>query len=74
MSWIAGIFELLGTWIVGNKNKWGFIFNIVGNVFWIYIGIKFFKNSGGLLIVSPVALFINIRNFRKWKKEEITEP
>lgn len=70
ISWIANIFELTGTFVVGNKKKIGFLFNIVGNCLWIYVGIKYFKTVGGLLIVSPIAFVINIRNYRKWKKEE----
>jgi nicotinamide riboside transporter PnuC len=60
----AGFFELVGLWIVGNKSMFGFLFNVVGNMLWIYVGCK--KKVYGLLVICIPALFINIRNFFLW--------
>lgn len=66
MSWAAGVFELLGIWLVGNKNRWGFISFIVCNVLWIYVAIHTPEVRGLLIAVVP-ALFLNIRAWFKWR-------
>jgi hypothetical protein len=67
MDFIAGLFELLGLWIVGNKSKWGFIINIIGGICWV-LYVMYSGHTYGLLVVVIPALFINTRNFIKWKK------
>lgn len=64
MDILAGFFELIGLWVVGNKCAFGFIFNICGNILWIYVGYK--KRVYGLHIICIPALIINIRNFILW--------
>ena len=66
---IAGAVELIGTWIVGNKNKWGYVINLICCIIWIAYVLKSKSTYGILLIVVP-AMFINIRNFIKWNKED----
>lgn len=68
MDWIAAIFELSGLYIVGNKNKFGFILNILCGICWL-IYVFTTRSTYGLLLVVIPALVINIRNFIKWKKE-----
>jgi hypothetical protein len=70
MDWIAGIFELAGAWIVGNRNRKGFLVNVLCCLFWIYYVVK--TNSAyGLLVVVVPSLFINIRNYILWKPDDI---
>ena len=66
MDWIAGAFELVGLYIVGNKNKYGFAISIVGNLVWVYIA--FVTKLYGLILVCIPAVIINIINFIKWSK------
>jgi len=67
MDYIAGFFELLGLWYVGNKSKYGFIISIIGNLVWVIYVILNNHTYGLLLVVIP-AMFINVRNFFKWYK------
>jgi len=68
MDWIAGICELFGLYIVGNKNKIGFILNILAGICWIsYVIVS--HSTYGLLVVVVPAICINIRNFVKWSKK-----
>jgi len=69
MDWLAGILELLGGWLVGNKKKVGFISNVFGCSVWIYVALT--THVYGLLIVVVPALFVNTRNYLKWRKEEM---
>ena len=66
LSIIAGICELIGGWILGNKNRFGFILFAIGGICWIIVAIA--KTIPGLLIVCVPGLFISVRNYRKWKK------
>ena len=69
MDWIAGIFELIGLWVVGKKSKWGFAFNIICGLLWI-IHVITNRQSYGLLVVVIPALVINAKNFYSWKRDE----
>ena len=66
-DFIAGLFELIGLILVGNKNKLGFIFNCLGCIIWMFL--SFTTPMYGLLIVVTPGIFINIYNYIKWKKE-----
>ena len=67
MDIIAGILELIGLWKIGDKNKFGFIFNVICCCCWIsYVFIS--KSAYGLLIIVVPALILNVRNFILWGK------
>ena len=61
---MAGIFELGGAWFVGNKSRWGFVFNFVGCCLCIWVA--FHTKVYGLLVIVVPALGVNVRNFVKW--------
>ena len=68
LDWIAGILELIGLYLVGNKNRLGFLLNLSCIFFWVlYVCIN--KTTYGILPVVLTASVINIRNYIKWKKE-----
>ncbi len=71
MDFLAGGLELLGGWLVGNKSRSGFCFNFVACSIWIWIGLgpPLTRPLYGILLVVVPALFINIRNYRKWSRE-----
>jgi len=66
ISWIAGAIELTGNWVIGNKNRWGFVINMVCCVLWVYVALISSEARGLLLVVIP-AFFVNFRNFIKWR-------
>ncbi len=69
VSWFAGACELTGLWVIGFKNKWGFILNMIGGVAWIAVAVFGLPATGLLLVVIP-ALILNTRNFFKWRRQE----
>lgn len=69
LDWIAGIVELWGKWVVGDKNKWGFVINFACCVLWIIYVFKE-KTAYGILVVIIPAMFINVRNFIQWSKDD----
>ena len=62
---IAGALELLGLWLLGNKQRLGFLVSLSGNILWITF-VLVSKQSWGLLLVCPVALILNLRGWKKW--------
>jgi len=68
ISVIAGIVELLAKWMVGNKNRWGWLVHLLSGFLWTYIALNNPKIAGGLLIIVVPSYFINVRNFIKWSK------
>ncbi len=68
-GWLASAAELLGLWMIGNKIKFGFLISIIGNLIWVAVAVLGLPATGLLLVVIP-AMFINIRNFIRWRKQE----
>jgi len=66
MDWLAGIFELIGLYVIGVKNKYGFLINILGNVAWIYVALT--TGVYGLLLVVCPAIVLNTTNYVKWHR------
>jgi len=55
--------------LVGNKNIWCFIINILACVLWIIYALFICSEVvWGLLILCGVSIIMNIRNFIKWRK------
>jgi hypothetical protein len=65
ISFIPAIFELAGIYVISNKNRLGFIFNIVSNILWIAYSL-ITHSTYGLLLICSIALIINIKGFKKW--------
>ena len=68
MDIIAGIFELLAIWLVGSKNRFGFIAGLVCNGLWITYVLKSGQTYGLLIVVIP-AIGLNIRGWIKWSQK-----
>ena len=68
MDLIACVLEVIGAWLVGNRNKWCFPMLIAGNCFWLVAGVN--KEMIGLIIVSIIFVGINVRNCVKWRRKE----
>ncbi len=67
MDCLAGILELIGIYLVGEKKKICFIFFIGGSITWIiYVFIT--KSTCVLRIPVVPALFMNVWNYIKWSK------
>jgi hypothetical protein len=66
IDWVAAILELTGDWCIGCKKRIGFILRLMGCVFWVWVAMT--AEIFGLLAIVLVAVFINIRNYNKWRK------
>ena len=71
LDWIAAALELSGVWKVGNKKKIGFILACLCNLTWMIVALITTPKLFGLLALVIILFFLNIRNYIKWRKEEI---
>jgi hypothetical protein len=71
LDWLAMASSLLAVYLIGNKNRIGFISYILANVLWIYLGI-FQMQSFGISIGNIFFLIMNLRGYLKWKETKST--
>jgi hypothetical protein len=67
LDWLAMALSLLAVYLLGNKNKLGFISFSIANTVWIIVGF-FLMNSLGIAIGNIVFLIMNVRGFFSWNK------
>lgn len=66
---IAGVTELIALYLIGSKNRIGFIVGLACNILWISYVVSS-DSAHGLLIVVVPAIILNIRGHYKWSKSE----
>ena len=69
LSYIAALITCLGIYLVGKKNKYGFIVLCCNESLWAYIAITT-PEVRGLLLIVGVAVVIHYKSFRKWCEDE----
>lgn len=68
LDWVAMATSLLAVYLMGNKNRVGFLSYIIANALWIYLGV-FKMQSLGITIGNIFFLIMNLRGFFKWKSQ-----
>ncbi len=71
LDWLAMALSLLAVYLLGNKNKLGFVSFSIANATWIFLGF-FLMNSLGIGIGNVIFLIVNIRGFISWNKKAHT--
>jgi len=69
ISYILGPITILGLYLVGQKNKYGFLVTFFNELLWAY-WITITPGTKGLYIVCVVTAIISLRSYRKWCKDE----
>jgi hypothetical protein len=67
IDWAATICGLLGVYMLGNKNKVGFILFMLASMSWITFGIM--TGSIAVIIGSSIFFMMHLRGFIIWNKE-----
>jgi Nicotinamide mononucleotide transporter len=67
IDWLATASGLLGVYLLGNKNKIGFLLFMVASVSWITFGIM--TGSIAVMIGSSIFFVMHFRGFLRWRKE-----
>lgn len=68
LDWLAMVSSLLAVYLMGNKNRFGFISYMLANVLWIYLGV--FKMQSYGITIGIFFLAMNLRGSLKWKKKQ----
>lgn len=71
LDWLAMALSLTAVYLLGNKNRLGFISFAVANTLWICLGFTM-MGSLGIGIGNSVFLMMNIRGFFSWKNKIAT--
>ncbi len=64
-DWIAMGLSVLAVWMLGNKNKNGFIIFIVANLMWIAISVTMI-HSYGVILGNVFFVVSNTRGYINW--------
>ena len=68
LDWIAMASSLLAVYLIGDKNRFGFLSYIIANSLWIYLGV-FKMQSLGISVGNIFFLMMNLRGYLKWKSQ-----
>jgi hypothetical protein len=68
LDWVAMAASLFAVYLMGNKNRFGFLSYIIANSLWIYLGI-FKMQSLGISVGNGFFLMMNLRGYLKWTKQ-----
>jgi hypothetical protein len=63
---IAALITFTGIYLLGDKNRYGFIVTLIGNIIWLFFGVM--TSSIGILIANIGFALLNVRGYIKWKK------
>ena len=65
LDWLIFVSNVVAVWMMGNKNRYGFLIRVGVNILWIILGIVL--NSVPLVLAGIVFMGLNMRGFFKWK-------
>ena len=65
VDWLGIGLSLISVYMLGNKNKWGFIVFAVSNIIWIFLGLVW-MDSIGMAVGNFIFMVINIRGYLTW--------
>lgn len=68
IDWLATVCGLAGVYMLGNKNKIGFVLFMVASLSWISFGIL--TNSMAVILGSSIFFIMHLRGFINWLKQE----
>ena len=63
-DWISSALAVTGTYLLGNKSRKGFVFNVLACFF--AVGFSVLAKSVPLAAVNATMLVLNLRGYLKW--------
>ena len=67
IDWLATACGLLGVYLLGNKNKIGFVLFMIASMSWVTFGVL--TGSVAVIIGSTIFLMMHLRGLLKWNRE-----
>lgn len=65
---ILSLLTIVGMWLIGNKNRLGWVVGLFNQTLWITFAIVF--KAWGLLPLTLVLIVVYTRNLTKWTKTD----
>ena len=65
LDWLAMSLSVLAVWMLGNKNKDGYIVFILANLMWIAISVTLI-HSYGVILGNAFFVVSNTRGYIRW--------
>lgn len=66
VDWLAMLFTLVAIYQLGNHKRIGFVLMIIGNGFWIMLGL--FTASLAMIVANTIFAGMNVRGLWKWSR------
>jgi len=66
-DWLATVCGLTGVYLLGNKNKTGFLVFMLASLSWIAVGVLI--GSFAIIIGSSIFFMMHLRGWFNWSKE-----
>ncbi len=67
IDWLATVCGLTGVYLLGNKNKFGFLVFMAASLSWVTFGIL--TGSVPIVLGSSIFFFMHLRGFINWTRE-----
>ncbi len=67
IDWLATVCGLTGVYLLGNKNKNGFLVFMLASLSWIAVGV--FIGSFAIIIGSSIFFIMHLRGWFNWSKD-----
>lgn len=68
IDWLATASGLTGVYLLGNRNKFGFILFMLASLSWVTFGIM--TGSVAIIIGSGIFFIMHLRGYINWLREE----
>ena len=68
IDWLATVCGLTGVFLLGNKNKYGFLVFMLASASWVTFGV--ITGSLAVILGSTTFLFLHLRGWLRWRREE----
>lgn len=68
IDWLATACGLTGVFLLGNKNKYGFLIFMMASASWVTFGVM--TGSLAVIIGSTIFFVMHFRGWLKWRRDE----
>jgi len=67
IDWLATVAGLTGVYLIGSKNRYGFLIMMIASLSWMTVG--FLIGSVALILGSGVFFALHVRGWMKWQRD-----
>ncbi len=68
IDWLATVCGLTGVYLIGSKNRYGFLVMMIASLSWMTVG--FLIGSLALILGSAIFFALHGRGWLKWRRDE----